>query len=479
MPDPDLLMSHFAREGRLSRDCVTEILLQVRTAFLYEKNIVTATAPCTVIGDIHGQFYDLLHLFKSTGLPGSTDSNFVFLGDYVDRGTFSVEVCLILFACKLRYPGKVTLLRGNHETRAMSSYHNFQQEATHKYGPAIYEMFMEVFDHLPLGAIVETGGSLGRIFCCHGGLSPSFKTIDEIQELDRVAEPSDDGAICDLIWADPVEDDKFFNQNFSRNKERGCSVVFGYNPIYDFLDANNILFIVRAHQVEEKGYRELHFSQAPPGRVHPFVVTLFSAPNYCDSYENMAAYLTISQDEYNFHQYTWQAHPYCLPDFSNAFKFSLPFVAENILKFLVGIVETIQTTDVDIEDKDDAAQDTEAEKSIDSKLRSVGKSFVLLKKMREASMSKLGNIVEQQKAQQQQQQSLVSGDTQQTIDALRSRGGRRKVQRVVSDLSEIVKMAHDRFKQAKEADRDNERFHGRVHWKSTFRKLGRGVSFKV
>jgi serine/threonine-protein phosphatase 2B catalytic subunit len=479
MPDPDLLMNHFVREGRLARDCVTEILLQVRTAFLYEKNIVTTKGPALVVGDIHGQFYDLLHLFKTTGLPGAGENNFVFLGDYVDRGTFSCEVCLILFVCKLRYPEKVTLLRGNHETRAMSSYHNFQQEATHKYGPAIYEMFMEVFDHLPLGAVIETEGTTGRVFCCHGGLSPAFKTIDEIQELDRVSEPADDGAICDLIWADPVEDDKFFNQNFSRNKERGCSVVFGYNPIYDFLDMNNLSFIVRAHQVEEKGYRELHFSQAPPGRIHPMVVTLFSAPNYCDSYENMAAYLSITKDEYNFHQYSWQQHPYCLPDFSNAFKFSIPFVAENIMKFLVSIVETIQSTDVEDLDDDDVAADKEAELSMEQKLKTVGKSFVLLKKMRETTMSKLGNIIEQQQKAQQQSTSLVSGDTQMMMDLAKSKGGRRKVQRVVSDLSEIVKMAHNRFKEAKDADRDNERFHGRVLWKSTFRKLGRGVSFKV
>lgn len=481
LPDPDLLMNHFVREGRLARDCVTEILLQIRTAFLYEKNVVTVNGPSIVVGDIHGQFYDLLHLFRTTGLPGAGENNFVFLGDYVDRGTFSCEVCLVLFACKLRYPGKVTLLRGNHETRAMSSYHNFQKEATHKYGAAIYEMFMEVFDHLPLAAIVETGGSLGRVFCCHGGLGPSFKTIDEIQALDRFSEPEDDGALCDLIWADPVTDDKFFNQNFSRNKERGCSVVFGYNPIYDFLEFNNLAFIVRAHQVEEKGYKELHFSQAPPGRIHPMVITLFSAPNYCDSYENMAAYLLIGRDEYNFHQYTWQQHPYCLPDFSNAIKFSLPFVAENIMKFIVGIVETVQSTELDDElsDEEEAASDVEAGTSMERKLRSVGRSFIVLKKMRESSMGRLGNIIEQQKFQQQQQTSLVSGETQSRIDAARSRGGRRKVQRVVSDLSDIVKMASERFLQAKSADADNERFHGRAAWKSTFRKLGRGVSFKI
>lgn len=496
LPDPDLIMNHFVREGRLTRDCATEILLQIRTAFLYEKNVVTVPSPAYVIGDIHGQFYDLLHLFRSTGLPGQGENNFVFLGDYVDRGTFSCEVCLVLFVCKLRWPKKVTLLRGNHETRAMTSYHNFQKEATHKYGASVYEMFMEVFDHLPLAAIVEPQeekkeisssstaslSQVGRVFCCHGGLSPAFKTIDEIQALDRFQEPEDDGAICDLIWADPVVDDKFFNQNFSRNKERGCSVVFGYNPIYDFLEFNNLSFIVRAHQVEEKGYRELHFSQAPPGRTHPMVITLFSAPNYCDSYENMAAYLSIGKDEYNFHQYTWQQHPYCLPDFSNAIKFSLPFIAENIMKFLVGIIETVQATDLDkddIEDGNAEADDAEAEKTLDTKLRAVGKSFILLKKMRETSMTKLGNIIEQQKLHQQQSTSLVSGETQNRIDAARSRGGRRKVQRVVSDLSDIVRMASEHFKQAKALDADNERFHGRAAWKSTFRKLGRGVSFKI
>lgn len=470
-PDLELLMNHFFKEGLLAVECVIEILLQLRTSLLFENNVVKISSPVYIIGDIHGQYYDLVHLIKEIGIPGTTDHNVLFLGDYVDRGTFSCEVSLFLFACKLRYPKKVVLLRGNHETRAMTSYHNFKTEVIHKYGEDIYEMFLQVFDHLPLASIVNSR-SLGNFFCCHGGLSPSFKTINDLQNLNRFIEPPEEGILCDIIWSDPVENDKIFNQNFSRNKERGCSFVFGYNPIFDFLETNNLLMIVRAHQVEERGYRELFFSQSPPDRKHPLLISLFSAPNYCDSYENSAAYMRLTHEEYTYHQYTWQEHPYCLPDFRNAFQLTLPSIAENLMNFLVNIVETINSIDFDeSEDQSEIESEIEAKKTLNLKLKNLGKSFILIKKIREESLKNFeyskNNLIE-------------NNSTKNTLEHIKGKmGGRKKIKRMVSDLSEMVKASHDRFESKKKEDQQNEKYHGIGHFKSSFRKLERGTTFRV
>jgi serine/threonine-protein phosphatase 2B catalytic subunit len=235
--------------GRISREAVKELLNRAQELFRKEKNVVDVKGPVNVIGDIHGQYYDMLHVLKRAGTPG-VEKSYVFLGDYVDRGTFSCEVCLYLFSLKINHPARITMIRGNHETRAMAIYHNFEKEVKSKYGEEIFDLWQVVFDTLPLAAIVETP-EMGRWFCCHGGLSPSFKTIDDINEMDRFQEPPDDGGLCDIIWSDPIANDQAPNQNFTRNRERSCSWVYGYNPIIDFLEDNQLSTIVRAHQVKE------------------------------------------------------------------------------------------------------------------------------------------------------------------------------------------------------------------------------------
>jgi len=132
----------------------------------------------------------------------------------------------------------------------MAMTHNFYAEAKTKYGEDLYELFQLTFDALPLAAIVETK-EMGRFFSCHGGISPSFKTIEDINGIDRFQEPPDDGGLCDIIWSDPIDNDKAANQNFTRNREREVSWVYGYNPLIDFLEENKLTSIIRAHQVKE------------------------------------------------------------------------------------------------------------------------------------------------------------------------------------------------------------------------------------
>ena len=164
-----------------------------------ESNVQRVDAPVTICGDIHGQFYDMLELFRVGGdCPGR---NYLFLGDFVDRGHYSVETFLLLVALKVRHPGRITLIRGNHESRQITQVYGFYDECLRKYGSVnVWKYCTEVFDFLSLSAIIDD-----RVFCVHGGLSPSVNTLDQIRTIDRKQEVPHDGAMCDLMWSDPEE----------------------------------------------------------------------------------------------------------------------------------------------------------------------------------------------------------------------------------------------------------------------------------
>ena len=153
----------------------------------------------TICGDIHGQFFDMIELFKIGG--EAPDSNYLFMGDYVDRGYYSVECVSLLMCLKVRYPNRIHLTRGNHESRQITQVYGFYDECMRKYGnPNVWKYFTDLFDCLPLTAVVEN-----QIFCLHGGLSPSIETLDNIKMLDRYQETPQEGPMCDLLWSDPED----------------------------------------------------------------------------------------------------------------------------------------------------------------------------------------------------------------------------------------------------------------------------------
>jgi serine/threonine-protein phosphatase 4 catalytic subunit len=164
-----------------------------------ENNVQHVESPVTICGDIHGQVHDLMELFQVGG--ECPDTNYLFMGDFVDRGNNSVETFLLLLALKVRYPERITLIRGNHESRQITQVYGFYDECLRKYGSVnVWRYCTEIFDLLALAAIID-----GKIFCVHGGLSPSINTLDEIKNLDRKQEVPHDGAMCDLMWSDPDE----------------------------------------------------------------------------------------------------------------------------------------------------------------------------------------------------------------------------------------------------------------------------------
>ncbi|KAF9881016.1 serine threonine-protein phosphatase 2b catalytic subunit [Colletotrichum karsti] len=331
-PNINFLKQHFYREGRLTEEQALWILRTATELLRAEPNLLEMDAPITVCGDVHGQYYDLMKLFEVGGDPSET--RYLFLGDYVDRGYFSIECVLYLWCLKIHYPKTLWLLRGNHECRHLTDYFTFKLECKHKYSESIYEACMESFCSLPLAAVMNK-----QFLCIHGGLSPELHTLDDLRNIDRFREPPTQGLMCDILWADPLED---FGQEktsdyFLHNHVRGCSYFFSYPAACNFLEKNNLLSVIRAHEAQDAGYRMYRKTRTTG---FPSVMTIFSAPNYLDVYNNKAAVLKYENNVMNIRQFNCTPHPYWLPNFMDVFTWSLPFVGEKITDMLIAILST-------------------------------------------------------------------------------------------------------------------------------------------
>lgn len=333
LPNHQFLRDHFKGEGRITEDQALKILSMATECMKKEPNLLTVPAPVTVCGDIHGQYFDLLKLFEIGGDPETTP--YLFLGDYVDRGSFSFECLIYLYALKLNYNAHFWMLRGNHECMHLTSYFTFKNECLHKYSLKIYEACCESFNALPLAALMNE-----QYFCVHGGISPDLKTPEDVNKINRFREIPSRGLMCDLVWADPIEKydevaDDLTQGKFVINQVRGCSFAFTYQASCEFLQRSGLLSIIRAHEAQDAGYR-MYKNTKTLG--FPSLLTLFSAPNYLDTYNNKAAILKYENNVMNIRQFNMSPHPYWLPDFMDVFTWSLPFVGEKVTEMLVAIL---------------------------------------------------------------------------------------------------------------------------------------------
>ncbi|KAF2454306.1 serine/threonine-protein phosphatase PP-Z [Lineolata rhizophorae] len=246
-----------------------------RELFLSQPALLELSPPVKIVGDVHGQYTDLIRLFEMCGFPPS--SNYLFLGDYVDRGKQSLETILLLMCYKLKYPENFFLLRGNHECANVTRVYGFYDECKRRCNVKVWKAFVDTFNTLPIAAIVAQ-----KIFCVHGGLSPSLSDMDDIRQIARPTDVPDYGLLNDLLWSDPAEMDNDWESN-----ERGVSYCFGKKVIMEFLARHDFDLVCRAHMVVEDGYEFFN---------DRILVTVFSAPNYCGEFDNWGAVMSVSAE---------------------------------------------------------------------------------------------------------------------------------------------------------------------------------------
>lgn len=260
----------------LDEDEIKFLCLRGKEILLEQPMLLELRPPLVICGDIHGQYEDLLRVFDKVSYP--PQENYLFLGDYVDRGKQSIETICLLLAYKVKYPENICLLRGNHESAGINRIYGFFDECKRRYSISLWKSFIACFDCLPVAAIIDD-----KIFCCHGGLSPDIRSMQQIRDIKRPLVVPDEGLVCDLLWSDPDE----FIHNWGINASRGVSYTFGASVVRQFLLKYDFDLIVRAHIVVEDGYEFFANRQ---------LVTIFTAPNYCGEFDNAGAYMVV--DEY-------------------------------------------------------------------------------------------------------------------------------------------------------------------------------------
>ncbi|KAJ9508911.1 hypothetical protein QJQ45_028233, partial [Haematococcus lacustris] len=261
--DLDSCLEKIRKCEHLAEEELKGVCEYVKEILVEESNVQPVNAPVTVCGDIHGQFHDLLRLFETGGEMPKT--NYIFMGDFVDRGYNSLEVFTLLIVLKARYPAHITLLRGNHESRQITQVYGFYDECQRKYGNAnAWRYCTEVFDYLTLS---QYSGPLG--------------VSSQIRTIDRVCEIPHEGPFCDLMWSDPEDIDTW------AISPRGAGWLFGAKVTAEFNSINGLDLICRAHQLVQEGLKYMFAEKS--------LVTVWSAPNYCYRCGNVASILIFDE----------------------------------------------------------------------------------------------------------------------------------------------------------------------------------------
>ncbi|KAL8100879.1 hypothetical protein AgCh_032942 [Apium graveolens] len=267
---------------------VGELCYAAEQIFMHEPTVLQLKAPTKLFGDLHGQFGDLMRLFDEYGYPSTagdiTYIDYLFLGDYVDRGQHSLETITLLLALKIEYPENVHLIRGNHEAADINALFGFRLECIERMGENdgiwAWTRFNQLFNYLPLAALIEK-----KIICMHGGIGRSIHTVEQIEKLERpITMDAGSLVLMDLLWSDPTENDSV--EGLRPNARGPGLVTFGPDRVTDFCKRNKLQMIIRAHECVMDGFER--FAQGQ-------LITLFSATNYCGTANNAGAILVVGR----------------------------------------------------------------------------------------------------------------------------------------------------------------------------------------
>ena len=253
----------------------------------HDRTLLKLEGEFFIVGDLHGNIKDLLRIFACAGSP--TEKRYIFLGDYVDRGEYSVEVITLLFALKICRPNDIFLLRGNHEFEDINAMYGFKEQCTSEYSLSLFQRFNDCFTYLPLAAVVNK-----QTFIVHGGISVHLKNIEQIEDIPRPAKNFENTEfrqlVLDMMWSDPTADHKHFFPSL-----RGIGTLFGYSAIKTFLANNDLTRIIRGHQCVYDGVEDFCYSK---------LYTVFSSSNYSQDMDNKCGIIKMFGDNsikcYNF-----------------------------------------------------------------------------------------------------------------------------------------------------------------------------------
>ncbi|EEE59591.1 hypothetical protein OsJ_11899 [Oryza sativa Japonica Group] len=272
-------------------DCneIADLCDSAERIFSSEPSVLQLKAPVKIFGDLHGQFGDLMRLFDEYGAPSTAGDiayiDYLFLGDYVDRGQHSLETMTLLLALKVEYPQNVHLIRGNHEAADINALFGFRIECIERMGERdgiwTWHRMNRLFNWLPLAALIEK-----KIICMHGGIGRSINHVEQIENLQRpITMEAGSVVLMDLLWSDPTENDSV--EGLRPNARGPGLVTFGPDRVMEFCNNNDLQLIVRAHECVMDGFER--FAQG-------HLITLFSATNYCGTANNAGAILVLGRD---------------------------------------------------------------------------------------------------------------------------------------------------------------------------------------
>ncbi|RMZ75308.1 hypothetical protein DV738_g5543, partial [Chaetothyriales sp. CBS 135597] len=292
----DDMIQRFKNGKRIHKRYVYQIIKSVRDIVYAEPTMpeveVQPGTRLTVCGDTHGQYFDLLQIFNLNGFPDDKHA-YLFNGDFVDRGSWSTEIALLLYAYKWLRPKFFFLNRGNHETDDMNRVYGFEGECKAKYNEKVFKLFSESFSALPLATLIGN-----KYLVLHGGLFSDDKiSLDDIRKLNRHGQrqPGQSGLMMEMLWTDPQP------QPGRGPSKRGVGLQFGPDVTQRFCKNNGLEAVIRSHEVRMDGYEVEHGGKC---------ITVFSAPKYCDATENKGAYINIGPDlKLEYHQFDAVPHP--------------------------------------------------------------------------------------------------------------------------------------------------------------------------